>query len=225
MIVPATEGAAVARLRVADARHPLMADVDLANVDAAVDAILEVPASATVLVRGGQVPAIFAFEDNGRRVVVFQLDIDGSNLPLQVSFPVLVANAMNWLAEREAAPIVVSGGEPVRWNAPQDGRVVVTPDGRTIPLGHSGARSVFTDTDVPGVYHVAGGGEPAAFVVNTSTDSESDLSAAPPVNSSPSAPAAATAIQTRTDLFTALVVAGFLLAALEWRHYYRRDAA
>lgn len=225
MIVPPRRRAAAARLRVADARHPIMVDVDLGNVDARVDSVLEVPASAAVLVRGGEVPAIVAFEDKGRRVVVFQLDIDGSNVPLHVSFPVLVANAMNWLGATAAAPIVVSSGEPVRWNTMQDGRVVVTPDGRTIPLKRSGTQSVFTDTAIPGVYHVEGRGEPAAFVVNPSTDSESDLSAAPPVSMSAAAPAVAAAVQTRTDLFTALVVAGFLVAILDWRRYCRRDPA
>ena len=201
-----------------------MVDVDLGNVDARVDSVLEVPASAAVLVRGGEVPAIVAFEDKGRRVVVFQLDIDGSNLPLQVSFPVLVANVMNWLGETAGTPAGVSAGEPMRWNTMQDGRVVVTPDGRTIPLKRSGTQSVFTDTAIPGVYHVEGRGEPAAFVVNPSTDSESDLSAVPRVAVA-ATPTVTAAIQTRTDLFTTLVVAGLLLGLVDWRRCCRKDPA
>ena len=225
MIAPPRPGAISVRLRVADARHPIMADVDLANVDARVGSILEVPATATVLVRGGGVPAIAAFEDKGRRIVVLQLDVDGSNVPLQVSFPVLVANAMNWLGATGAAPIVVTGGEPVRWSTPQDGRVVVTPDGRTIPLKSSGTQSIFTGTDVAGVYRVSGRGEPSVFVVNPATDSESDLSAVAPASVSRAAPPAAAAIQTRTDLFTALVAAAFLVGILDWRRCCARDLA
>ena len=221
MIVPPKRGAASARLRVADARHPIMADVDFGNVNARVESVLEPPATASVLIRGGEVPALVAFEDKGRRVVVFQLDIDASNVPLQVAFPVLVANAMNWLGAA-AAPVVVVAGEPVLWHSARDGRVVVTPDGRTIPSRRSGTQSIFADTDLAGVYRVGGGGEPSAFVVNPATDSESDLSDAPPVSTSPSAPAAAAeGSRTRTDLFTALVVAGFLVAALDWRRYCR----
>lgn len=222
MIVPPGRGAASARLRVADALHPIMVDVDFGNVDARVGSALESPATASVLVRGGEVAAIVAFEDKNRRVVVFQLDIDGSNVPLHVAFPVLVANAMDWLGAAAAAPLVVSAGEPVRWNTPLDGRAVVTPDGRTIPLRRFGTQSIFADTDLAGVYRIGGRGEPSAFVVNPATDSESDLSAAAPVSMSPSAPAAsAAAVRTRTDLFTALIVAGFLVAALDWRRYCR----
>jgi Ca-activated chloride channel family protein len=229
MIVPPRRGTASVPLRVADALHPVMANVDFGNVGARVESVLESPATGSVLVRGGDVPAIIAFEDKGRRVVVFRLDIDDSNVPLHVAFPVLVANAMNWLGAAAATPVVVSAGEPVRWNTAEDGRVVVTPDGRTIPLRRSGTQSIFADTDVAGVYHVGGHGEPSAFVVNPATDSESDLSdappvisVAPPVSMSPSAPAAAPeSTRTRTDLFTALVVAGFLVAAADWRRYCR----
>jgi hypothetical protein len=225
MIAPPRRGAALARLRAADLGHPIMADVDLGNADARVDSIVDVPATATVLVRGGDVPAIAAFEDKGRRVVLLQLDIDSSNLPLQVSFPVLVANAMSWLGATAAPPVVVGGGEPVRWNDPQDGRVVTTPDGRTIPVRTSGTQWIFTDTDAAGVYRVGGPGEPSVFVVNPATESESDLSGAPPVSMSQAAPAAAAAVPTRTDLFTALVLAGFLVAILDWRRCCRRDPA
>jgi hypothetical protein len=225
MIAPPRHGAAPARLRAADMHHPIMADVDLGNTDVRVDSTVDVPAIATVLVRGGDVPAIAAFEDKGRRVVLLQLDIDSSDLPLQVSFPVLVANAMNWLAATSAPPVVVGGGEPVRWNHPQDGRMVTTPDGRTIPVRSTGTQWIFTDTDVAGVYRVGGPGEPTVFVVNPATDSESDLSAAPPVSTSQAAPAAAAAVPTRTDLFTALVLAGFLIAILDWRRCCRSDPA
>jgi len=222
MIASPRRGAAPARLRAADAHHPIMADVDLGNTDARVDSIFEVPAIATVLVRGGGVPAIAAFEDKARRVVLLQLDIDSSNLPLQVSFPVLVANAMNWLGATAAPPVMVGGGEPIRWNHLQDGQVVTTPDGRTIPVRKAGAQWIFTGTDVAGVYRI-GPGKPSVFVVNPATESESDLSAAPTVNMSPAAPAAAMVIPTRTDLFTALVLAGFLVAILDWRRCCRRD--
>lgn len=225
MIAPPRRGAASARLRAADTLHPIMADVDLGNTDARVDSIFDLPAIATVLVRGGDVPAIAAFDDKGRRVVLLQLDIDSSNLPLQVSFPVLVANAMNWLAATAAPPVVVGGGEPVRWNHPQDGRMVTTPDGRTIPVRSAGTQWIFTGTDVAGVYRVGGPGEPSVFVVNPATDSESDLSAASPVSLSQAAPAGAAAIPTRTDLFIALVLAGFLVAILDWRRCCRRDLA
>lgn len=52
-------------------------------------------------------PILLTVEEPGRRTVLFCFDLFASNLPLQVSFPVLLANLLSWLAPEP------SGGEPV----------------------------------------------------------------------------------------------------------------
>lgn len=219
LISPPRQGAVAAALRVTDADHPIMADVDLAGVEAPVSAGIEIPSNATVLARAGGVPAIVAFIRDGRRVVVIQLDAGRSSLPLELAFPILIANAIDWLAETTLTPVVVDAGEPVHWKTPRDGQAITTPDGRVVPVAHSGAGAVFTDTDMPGVYRIGTGGNSSAFVVNAATASESDLSSPRVPDRAASTRAVPSATRRSADLFTSLIVAGLLLAALEWRQY------
>src|SRR5262249_49613940 len=57
-------------------------------------------------------PAIIAGELDGRRAVVFTFDLQGSNLPLAASFPILMANVLGYLEPPRALdqPIARPGG-------------------------------------------------------------------------------------------------------------------
>lgn len=90
--------------------HPLMADVDLAGVAIAEAA----PVTATTLepvvaAPGG--PLVLAGQLDGVPVVHVAFDLLASNLPLQVAWPVLVANSLAWLAAPPAAAPLAVGDE------------------------------------------------------------------------------------------------------------------
>jgi hypothetical protein len=223
MIAPARQSAVTAALRVTDADHPLMEGVDLDGIEVPVSSGMEIPSTAAVLARAGGLPVIAAFTRDGRRIVIIRADATRSRLPLEIAFPILIGNAIDWLAETSRIPAVVDAGEAVHLEASGDAQVITTPDGRAARIP-AGAGAVFTDTETPGMYRVAHGGDSSVFVVNAATASESDLSSPVTPDDGASTLAAAATRRRPIDLFTLLVAAGLLLAAVEWRQYCQERA-
>jgi Mg-chelatase subunit ChlD len=91
---------AAAPLAVDSAGSPLGTSPALHGVEAVVVDGPE-PAPGSVVARGGLRPAIVAYESQGRRVVELRLDLTRSPLVLTPAFPILVADALDWLARRE----------------------------------------------------------------------------------------------------------------------------
>ncbi|HEY5987685.1 MAG TPA: hypothetical protein VIV12_15115, partial [Streptosporangiaceae bacterium] len=60
------------------------------------------PNWARVLVDSDGGPLVLAGETGGRRVAVLTFDLHDSDLPLQVTFPVLMANLLNYLVPAQA---------------------------------------------------------------------------------------------------------------------------
>src|SRR5690606_18515413 len=53
---------------------------------------------AQVLIRAGSDPLFFAGDTGGRQVGVLTFDLRNSDLPLQITFPVLISNLLEWYA-------------------------------------------------------------------------------------------------------------------------------
>jgi hypothetical protein len=102
--------------------------------------------------------------------------VDNGPFPLSPGFPVLLANAVRWLAARDANPMAVNAGEPVRWHLKdQRSSVVVGPDGRTLPSAVNAGTLSFTQTSSAGVYRIDVEDVQHALVVNPVVDGESNL--------------------------------------------------
>ncbi|MGI8874227.1 MAG: VWA domain-containing protein [Egibacteraceae bacterium] len=90
--------------------HPLMADLDLAGVAIAEAAPVTAPTLEPVVASPGG-PLVLAGQLDGVPVVHVAFDLLASNLPLQVAWPVLVANTLTWLAAPPAAAPLAVGDE------------------------------------------------------------------------------------------------------------------
>lgn len=160
--------------------HPLLTDVDLAGTAIA----SAQPVSAAVLetvvgAPGG--PLVLAGRLDQAPVVYLTFDLLESNLPLQVAWPVLVANAVGWLTSPPAvAPLEV--GEEARYAVPPavQGIQVTPPTGDPILLDVARPRIT---ADQVGLWSAAWTGDPEvvdvlppppAVAVNV-PPSESDL--------------------------------------------------
>ena len=88
-----------------------------------------VPDWARVLVEAQGGPLVFAGETGGRRVAVLTFDLHDSDLPLQVAFPVLMSNLLNYLAP--AQPFSAPDG--LRWSVIRSG----FPNGRCSRCGQA----------------------------------------------------------------------------------------
>ncbi len=131
--------------------EPLLDDVDLSDLAIARAQIVDAPGWLP-LVRAGDVPLVLLGEVEGRRAVYFTFDLVHSNLPVQVSFPILGARLLGWLGGADG-PAAAPAGTPIPVAA-RDGHEtrIVLPGGEDVMLPDG--TSLFTDTASPGAYRV-----------------------------------------------------------------------
>jgi hypothetical protein len=161
---------------------PILKYVDLNEVSILDAASLELPDWARPVliddISGN--PLLFVGQIDGRRIAVFAFDLRNSDLPLQVAYPILVANLMDWLLPGNIGdiPTQVSPGEAVTFT-PQLGvtkLIVTSPDGLDTVLEIQNGQAIYADTNQVGVYQVTWGEDQSlSFAVNLSNIQESDI--------------------------------------------------
>jgi hypothetical protein len=139
-------------------------------------------AQPLITAEGG--PLVLAGERDGRQVAILTFDIHDSVLPLQITWPILMSNLLEWFTPQSIinAPNGLRIGESLAIHpSPEATGVRVTlPNGSTRNLPVDRQTLVFADTDIPGVYRVdmLKGDQimqSAPFVVNLFTSDESDI--------------------------------------------------
>ncbi len=161
------------RPTVVDVSHPLLEGIDLNALLVSDANVYQPPSWLETLVDSPKGPLLLAGGQDGRRIVVLTFDPQQSNLPKLAAFPLLVANAVDWL-DPLAGTQAVDPGQTLQL-AP--GSTVQTPSGRTLVVGAPG---LFTDTDEEGIYRVLGPGSstqanttPQQFAVNMADNAQS----------------------------------------------------
>jgi hypothetical protein len=183
--------------------EPLLRYVDLSTTHIGKAAKLALPAWARSVIPGpAGAPLLYIGERAGLRTAVLAFEPRQSDLPLQVAFPLLMANLTGELLGASATPTgAVAPGDPVSLPLPHGatGLHVTRPDGTTIDLapGTAGAPSVsFSQTDQLGVYSAIGifpDGAPTAAPTSSPTAAPSSSGGPPsPTAQPPSASAGAT---------------------------------
>jgi hypothetical protein len=158
-----------------DTAAEILLDVELAGVAIAQAQSVDAPTLSTVA-SGPDGPLLLAGRLAGTPVVYLPFALSDSNLPLQVAWPVLVANSVTWLAGPPAAAPVTAGSvatvpvpagvTAIEITAPGGAAQAVDPDRPQVRV------------DTPGAWHVeytaADEVPPAVLAVNVDP-AESDL--------------------------------------------------
>ncbi len=218
-----------------DVNDPLLKFVDLSKVNIAQAQRILTPSWARVPVRSASGdPLILAGETGGRRVAVVAFDLHQSDLPLQVAFPILISNLVEWLQPPTSVdvPPKLSAGDPISIRPlPEADQIVVTPPGSggaTTTLKPSSSVS-FAGTDTLGVYTVqqmAKGkplGDPEHFAVNLFSRDKSNITPRPDLaftGTGPAQPAGQPAARP-LEIWPWLLLASLAILALEWWTYNR----
>lgn len=165
--------------------EPILSFVDLSTLHIAETARMTLPDWARSVIPGPRgAPLLYVGERDGLRTAVLAFDPRLSDLPLQVAFPVLLANLTGELLGGSPAPIdSIRPGDPVELTIrPGVTALRVTgPDGSVqelVPGVDGGSTVTYSATDTPGVYTVTP-------VLDASVASPAPASAAP--QGSPSA--------------------------------------
>jgi hypothetical protein len=159
--------------------HPLLRYISFDNVQISETLGVKTPSWAVPLVEAQQTPLIMAGELAHQKIVWIGFDTLQSTWPLRISFPMFIANSIEWLnpASTKSGQLMVHAGEPFRYGLAQPAATVevVMPDGskKTLELGDA-REVVFGDTGKQGVYHLKVGTNDVAFCVNVLDAAESN---------------------------------------------------
>ncbi len=201
--------------------HPVTRQLDWRNVNVLDARRVEPPAWLRPMVEsqgGALVLAGESPDDVLRRVVLLPFDLRRSDLPLQIAFPVMMANAVDWLAPPQGlnVPASVKPGEVVPM---PEGTRVTLPDGSVAEAGRRG----FAQNTAPGIYSFDTGQVQGKFAVNFNNVSESQIAPNPDLQlGSAGNEAAATVNPTsQREFWHALALIALLLLIVEWWVYQR----
>jgi Ca-activated chloride channel family protein len=146
------------RLEIAARSHPLTTFLNVSNVSLRTFKQVETGGWATPIINAQDGTIVYAGEDDGRQILLMPFNLLDSDLPLQIAFPLLMSNALEWFAP---ANIVTGGtahhvGDLVRINPPLDATAVrvTLPNGSTQNLDMTGENISFADTHTPGFYTI-----------------------------------------------------------------------
>lgn len=204
--------------------HAIMRYVDLASVRLS-KATPVLPKSGTeTLVEVNEGAVMVSLQKPDRRWLLITFDINSSDLPLRVAFPVMMLNALRWLTaplESGERGLVTAGGLVII-PAPGGHQKVhlQLPSGKSTELSVQDDMAPFEDTLQTGVYRCAETGY--LFAVNMVQREETDLAVNQHISQSPSSAVGTKKVIARREWWQWL--AGVLLAVLilEWVMYHRR---
>jgi hypothetical protein len=211
--------------------HPVMRFVNFDNVQVAESIGVKPPGWGVVLVESPQTPLVVAGEINRRRMVWVGFDPLQSTWPLRISFPIFMANAIDWLNPGSADnnQLLVQAGNAFRWPLaqPAASAQVTTPDGKhlALPLDPGGREVVVNDTVKQGTYQVKAGTNEVSFCVNLLDSFESNITPREELPIGKYGTVAATTMKrANMELWRWIALAGLVVLLFEWWWYHKRTA-
>lgn len=213
-----------------DRKHPLMKWIDLKDLNIGASVSLEAKPGDAVLARALRDPLIVAGARGKQRYVEVGFDVQKSDWPLRVSFPVFMTNVLSWFTETSEAPdlsLRVGVSRRLQLAETAAGATVrlVAPDGtwRELPVTEGGRVQVTIESS--GFHELRlGPGRVLTIPASLLSPAETltpfatkltleDKPLGGPLEGQDGLP---------IDLWPICVVLALLIAAIEWWTYHRR---
>jgi len=207
--------------------HPLLRYAGFDNVQIA-QSLTAHATWAVAILEAPQAPLILAGDLGRQRIVWVGFDPLESNWPLRVSFPIFIANAVEWLnpANAKNSQLLVKAGDPFRLALAEQVKSaeVKLPDGKSTIINLEGANElVFGDTANQGVYHLRAGTNAITFCANLLDAAESNIQPRDELKFGEFTRVTATTVQrTNMELWRTLAGIGLAVLMFEWWWYHRR---
>jgi len=215
-----------------DIAHPVMRYVNFGNVTVAEAQAWKVPKAAKVLVEGSGGPLVAALESDRMRVLGIAFDIFKSDWVYRPSLPLLLRNAVPWLAEASTRrrPTCQQTGDPlvIPPGLGSTEATLIRPAGGPPPekIELSQEHSTFVKgTEKAGLYTLKDLTQERIYAANLASRTESDNAArgtirigefTKPLESTRSA------IEAKHEIWRDLALAACALLLLEWWVFHRR---
>lgn len=220
-------GLPIDSLRAIDHGHPLLYGVASARVALTQTAVLESVGALEPIWVGPKGPVLLAGEERGQRIAILAVAAGrSSRLPLLASFPLLLANAVTWLAEpefesrsrtgsvRATGEVIEVAGEDIEW-------AVTAPDGGQKVERVSLADSGLVELDRVGCWRAADGSEGAAALLSVAETRLGHGLVPPDSPAAPLPPPPLGAAWLTGDLRPALLWLLFVVAVVELWLFHR----
>jgi hypothetical protein len=197
----------------ASSDHPVLEGVDPFTLEIARARAYEAANLEPIAVSERGTPLVSVLDTPKTRAVVIGFGIEESNLPVTPAFPVLVGNALEWLAHPASGEPATPGPLALGASTTQ----VIAPDGAIVPLVRAGDR-VLVNLRAPGLYAVEAGGSRRVIGVNIGRPDIANLMH----TTQPAAPGTARPALGYRPWWTAALAAALVLLVLEWFTWQRR---
>ena len=210
--------------------HPLTRFVDWSNIHILQAQAIQAPDWAEVLIESDSGPLVFAGETGGQRIAALLFDLRQSDLPLQIAYPILFSNLINYLAPPGAFDSTRSlrPGESLSILPPTDLEriVIASPSNQAFAL--SANETTFAQTDELGFYAVNLISQDSTrveyFAVNLFDETESDIQPRESIQVGQEDVSSAASGQIgQRELWGWLAAFALLVLLIEWQVYHRRQ--
>lgn len=228
---------AARRTEIQSAEHPLLTFLDFDAVNLRSYRPMTGADWAETLATNNENAVLLAGENAGRQVVVLPFDLRDSDLPLNIAWPILMANTLEWfrpanLIDEVSANLIVGDSVRLRPATDADSVRITLPDASTRTLPVNAETLTFSEANVPGLYtaDVLQGGsvlQTQQFAMNLFGTGESDITPRTEAEvqlGGSVQDVAETEAQTSLQEFWPLVaLLGLLILLIEWSVYHRRQ--
>src|SRR6266446_5243237 len=209
--------------------HPLLRYSGFDNVQVMQSLTAKAPTWAVSLADSPQAPLMLAGELGRQRIIWIGFDILESNWPLRVSFPIFIANAVEWLnpANAKGGQLLVKAGDAFRLalTHPEKSAQLTLPGGttKTMNIDPSANEFVFGDTYKQGIYRLRLGTNDMVFCVDLLDSAESNIKPRDELQLGKYTKVTATTMQrTNMELWRTIAALGLVVLMGEWWFYHRR---
>lgn len=209
--------------------HPVLRYVSFDNVPVAETLAVKTPNWGVSLLDAPQASMMVAGELGRQRIIWVGFDTLQSLWPYRVSFPMFVANAVDWLnpANAKSAQLVVKPGDAFRLalTHPEKSAQVTTPAGVTknVELDANANELVFGETLKQGTYRVRLSTNEVTFCADLLDSAESNIKPRDELQLGEHTRVTATTMQrTNMEIWRTIASIGLVVLMIEWWYYHRR---
>ncbi len=211
--------------------HPLLRFTTFENVQVAESISIKTPTWGVSLVDSPQSPLIVAGELGRQRIVWIGFETLNSTWPLRISFPIFIANAVDWLnpASARSEQFKVRAGDAFHLSIiePVASARIRPPNGVefTVPIDPKAREFVFGGTGKQGIYQVTLGTNEMAFAANLLDADESNTRPRDHIALGRRGEIAASTLQrANLEYWRWFAMAALAVMLSEWWWYHRRTA-
>ena len=210
-----------------ETKHPLVRNLSLGDVNVAQARVIEGDKDDKIVGKSFKGALLVAGRRQGYEWVALGFDVRESDLPLRISWPLLVLNVINEFLDEDTGYLSSFKTGQV-WSVPASATVstakVELPDGSDQVVPVKDGRAVLQGQQA-GIYKlVFGDAEETSFAANLSDLAESNVApvAELSVGGKEAAAVSGFEVGVRRELWIYLLFAVLLVTAMEWLTYHRR---